>query len=114
MYYIMKRFSLIGRMLLLCTVATTFTSCDNDDDIVFQPTEAEIMIQYLQKNRIQRVEIVCESMGFESTPNENSHSYEIDNPFIVIKYHSDFSCKFNLNDLIGYKDLGEYVILYFN
>lgn len=72
------------------------------------------MIKYLQEHRILRVEVVCESMGFEATPNNESTSYRIENPFIVITYRPDFSCKFNLNNLIGYKDLGDYVILYFN
>ncbi len=109
----MKLFQLIG-CVLLSMASVAFASCDDDEDMVLQSTQAEIMIKYLQEHRILRVEVVCESMGFESTPNNESTSYRIENPFIVITYRPDFSCKFNLNNLIGYKDLGDYVILYFN
>lgn len=42
----MKLFQLIG-CVLLSMASVAFASCDDDEDMVLQPTQAEIMIKYL-------------------------------------------------------------------
>lgn len=89
--------------VLLC-FSLLLVSCD--EDVEFSPSPAELIIQRLQEEQVQRVAVISESMSMESNGNLTFVSYQIENPFIVVSYNS-LTYKLNLYNLIGYRTWGD-------